>query len=143
MHDLLLTIMAQSIPSQQPSSVEDIRVNIGQQQRNVRGGMGLVVLGISTVVSVQIVQDGLTLWLGLLLLVLLQNGIMLMMEWNMGVCPVNAMRGRKSMTGWFSIGKKFVKDNRRLKAARKAARKQLVWSTIIAVIGTGIVLLFQ
>lgn len=135
--------MDQSTQTEQRSTVHDLRVNIGRKQRNVRGALGIVVLGISAGIIVQIVQEGSTFWLALLLLVLTQSGIQLLMEWNMGVCPVNALRGRQSMSGWFSIGKEEVPDQQRVKAARRATRKQLVLSILIAILVTGTVLLFQ
>lgn len=136
-------IMVESTHSQQSLSAKNLRINIGRKQRLVRGPLGLVVLGITAAVAVQIVQEDLILWWHLLFLVLLQNGLMLIMEWDMGVCPVNAIRGKKSMTGWFSIGKEDVEDSKRLKAARQAARKQWVLSTLTAVVVTAILLLFQ
>lgn len=135
--------MVQATQSHQTSPIQDVRVNIGRKQRNVRGALGIVLLAISAGVIVQIVQEASTFWLPILLLVLLQNGIQLLMEWKMGVCPVNALRGRQSMTGWFSIGKEKVQDQQKVKAARRAALIQLVWSIIMAVIITGAVLLFR
>ena len=111
-------------------------VNIGQNQRLTRKVMGLATLLGGFIIGVLITNSQTNPALHLITFILAFLGFITYLEGYYGVCPMNAMRGKQSMEGYFSIGQEDVEDESQIRAAKQVVMQEVWQAVILAVLVT-------
>lgn len=111
-------------------------VNIGSEQRMTRGTIGVVSLLGAIAVSLAVTE---WVWYWYLLqFFLVFNGVLTLLEARNGVCPMNAMQNKQSMTGYFSIGQEPLENMELADELRWTARRETLQAFLV---GLGVVVL--
>lgn len=105
-------------------------VNIGINQRQTRGALGLLTLFLAGLLFFIFSTRAWYWYLAGYLLVF--NGVMLVLEAKNDVCPINAFRKMQSITGYFSLGKESVEDANRATRLKKIAYTETTQSVLVA-----------
>ena len=123
--------------------METIVINIEQKQRSTRQVLGIIFLILAVLWSGIAILSDWDLILRSSVFIFYASGFLLVIEAKNAVCVGNAILNRHGKTGWIGIvGQETIKDKLSSVMIRRIAVKEVLQAVIIAMIVTGIVLIF-
>ena len=121
------------------SASPEALVNLGAGQRTARRALGYMLLLATVALAVAYIAGDMSPWWLLAVAVLMQNGVLLVLEARHGVCPLNAELGRQNMAGMAPLGREPFRDPSLVPAVKRVARKDVAVSILVAAVTVAVV----